>query len=93
MNVSGLQKKFLVFIVLAVTIFLTLILFKFIEPTLRQYVENMFSSTGKRWAKPPSICLIIDSDCQNSVMDDFGRRVRPFFERADFFDGSEFESV
>ena len=48
MNVSGLQKKFLVFVALAVTIFLTLILFKFIEPTLRQYVESMFSPTGKQ---------------------------------------------
>ncbi len=48
MNVSGLQKKFLVLIVLAVTIILTLILFKFIEPTLRQYVESMFSSMDKQ---------------------------------------------
>ncbi len=48
MNVSGLQKKFLVLIVLAVTIILTLILFKFVEPTLRQYVEKMFSSMDKQ---------------------------------------------
>lgn len=48
MNVSGLQKKFLVLIVLAVTIILTMILLKFIEPTLKQYVGNIFSSTDKQ---------------------------------------------
>ena len=45
MNVSGLQKRFLIFIILAVTIFLALILVSFIEPTLRQYVESIFNST------------------------------------------------
>ena len=48
MNISGLQKKFLVFVALSVTIILTLILFKFIEPPLRQYIYNIFSSTGDK---------------------------------------------
>ncbi len=48
MNVSGLQKKFLIFIVLAVTVALTLILFKFIEPTLKEYIQNIFSSTDDK---------------------------------------------
>lgn len=48
MNISGLQKKFFILIVLAVTIILTMILLKFVEPTLRQYVENIFSSTDKQ---------------------------------------------
>ena len=48
MNVSSLQKKFLVFIILAVTIFLTLILFKFVEPTLRQQISNIFISTDEQ---------------------------------------------
>ena len=57
MNVSGLQKKFFVLIVLAVTIILTLILFKFIEPTLRQYVENIFSSTSDKQMGETAVIL------------------------------------
>ncbi len=48
MNVSGMQKKFLVFVALAVTIILTLILFKFIEPILNEYIQNIFGSTDDK---------------------------------------------
>lgn len=45
MNAPNLKRNFLIFIILAVTISVALILFKFVEPTLRAYVLNIFSST------------------------------------------------
>ena len=47
MNISGLQKKFLIFIVLAVTVTLALIFLKFIEPTIREYILSIFSTTDE----------------------------------------------
>jgi len=47
MNISGLRKKFLIFIILAVTITLALVSLKFVEPTVRQYLLNIFSSSDE----------------------------------------------
>ncbi len=51
MNISGLQKKFLVFITLAVIIAFALVFLNFISPTIKDYILSIFSSYDEHMGK------------------------------------------
>lgn len=54
MKLTELRKQFFIFVVSAGTIALILIIFPFIEPTLKQYVADLFSATGTETGNPAS---------------------------------------